>query len=181
MIVHKACTIDTPFFTVSATLLLRSRDLETFMAVVRRRGITQGTYLRQLIENHTLLTFQHRRLLHDRARTCYQPAGNGYIRHNLKVAWRVWAALQALARGLGISTCCLVAILVAVDNSPTGGVPTGRVIPEFNTNHRLVTKFEVNLTEPYFRRTLQYERVHRNRRMAVFQMVRRLLSSRERK
>ncbi len=181
MVLNKACTIDTTFFTVSATLLLRPNDLETFLTTTRRRGITRGTYLRQLVEDHTLLTFQHRRMLHDRARTCYQPAGQGYIRHNLKVSWRVWAALQALARGLGISTCCLVAILIAVDNSPTGGVPTGRVIPEFNTIHRLVAKFEVNLTEPLFRRTLQYERTPRNRRMAAFLMVRRLISRRNRK
>lgn len=181
MILNKACTIDTTSFSVTATLLLRSRDLEVFRSAVRNRKTTQGVYLRQLVEDHSLLAFQQRRLLHDRARTCYQPAGKGYVRHNLKVDWRVWAALQALARGLGISTCCLIAILIAVDNSPMGGVPTGRVIPEFNVVHRLVVKVEVNLTEPYFRRTLQYERTHRNRRLAVFQMVRHLISLRKRK
>lgn len=181
MILDKTRTINTPSVTVSVTLLLRSADLEAFLTAVRRRGIAQGTYLRQLVEEHTLLTFQNRQLQHDRARTCYQPAHRDYIRHNLKVSWRVWAALQALARGLGVSTCCLVAILIAVDNSRWGGVPTGRVIPEFNTVHRLVFKFEVRLTEPHFRRTLQYERTPRNRRMPAFLMVRRLIERRQRK
>lgn len=166
---------------VTVTLLLPPHELEALLTTVRRRGITRGTYLRQLVEDHALLTFQNRQLVHDRARTCYQPAGGRYVRHNVKVAWQVWAALQAISRGLGISTCCLVAILASIDRRP-GGVPTsGRILPRFNTLHMLRMTFEVRLTEPHFRRILEYERIPRNRRMAAFLMVRRLISRRERK
>lgn len=175
-------TIGSRFFMVTATLLLRHHELEAFLTTIRQRGITKGTYLRQLVEDHTLLTFQDRQLVHDRARTCYQPSGGHYIRHNVKVAWQVWAALQAISRGLGISTCCLIAILASVDRAGRGGVPTsGRVLPRFNTLHFLRMTFEVRLTEPHFRRILEYERVPRNRRMAAFLMVRRLISRRRRK
>lgn len=167
MAIQYARTIKAPRVLVTITLLLEDRQLQQMLRKTRAGAFSQGTYLRHLVENYTLMMFQNRRLSHDRARICYQPNRGDYVRHNIKVNWEIWARLQAIARGLGLSTCCLVAILMVQDLSSRAGVPTGRLVPTFNRMDALLVSIEVDLHRPFLRRVLQYDRTPRNPRLAA--------------
>ena len=163
--IQREHTIRAPRVQITITILLQEQQLEAMLMKTRRGAFSQGTYLRHLVENYTLMMFQNRRLAHDRARLCYQPPRGDYVRHNIKVNWEIWARLQAIARGLGLSTCCLVAILMAVALSARGGVPTGRLVPTANRMDTLALSISVDLHRPVLKRVLELERTLRNPRL----------------
>ena len=160
--IQREHTIRAPHVLITITLLLQEQQLEALLVKTRRGAFSQGTYLRHLVENYTLMMFQNRRLAHDRARLCYQPPRGDYVRHNIKVNWEIWARLQAIARGLGLSTCCLVAILMALDLSARGGVPTGRLVPSASILDTLASRISVDLHRPVLTRVLEFERTLRS-------------------
>lgn len=167
MVIHKERVFTVPLRSVSVTLLLDKTLHTMWLAHLARRNLGHGVHLRILMENYVARAIGEAAFTHDRARNCYQPKRPDYVRHGVKVNWDTWAALQALARGLGLSTCHLIAILIELDVTCAGvGVPTDAVIPRFNTVHRLTVLFELELTRPFMRRAARYHQTHRNHRLA---------------
>jgi hypothetical protein len=167
MQIGKERTFNPGICSVTATLLLEQELQARWGAYLKQHKITRAVHLRLLIENYATRVVGEKGLMHDRTRSCYQVTGILYIRRNVKVNWNIWSTLQALARGVGLSTCHLVALLLEMDlcHKPAG-VPTDRVFPRHNTIHRLTVVFELELTKPYLRRSIAYERCPRNARIA---------------
>lgn len=153
---------------VVVSLLLSEGLHRRWTSHLKNTGLHYCVHLRLLLENEAISTAGSQHFCHDRARARYQPAAAGYVRHNVKVNWHIWAALQTLARGLGLSTCHLVALLIEKDLTSPVGDPTMRAVLEFNTIHRLTMRITLELGRPFMRRKLEYRRMPRDRRMAQF-------------
>lgn len=170
MVIQKEKSFAVRLRSVSVTLLLDQTLHTLWLAHLAREKLGPGVHLRMLLENYVRRAVRETVFMHDRARSCYQPKGPDYVRHAVKLNWDTWAGLQALARGLGLSTCHLVSILIELDvMHKRVGVPTDRVFPQFNTVHRLTVVFDLELTRPYLRRWTAYEKHHRNPGLAEAQ------------
>lgn len=168
MRIEKHAEFDPGICPITATLLLERELQARWAAFLKQRSMTRAVHLRSLIEDYSLQVIGEKEFMHNRARACYQATGPAYARQNIKVNWNIWSTLQTLARGVGLSTCHLVALLLELAlHSKTEGVPTNRrVLPRHNTIHRLTVRLELELTKPYLRRSMKYERVPRNARIA---------------
>lgn len=152
---------------ITITLLLPRGVRERWLLHLMNRKWRKSVHLRILMERHTLAAIGSKELLHTRARARYQPVGADYVRQNVKLHWHHWASLQALARGLGVSTCYLITTLIERDlAAPSVGTPANCIVPAFNTVHRLAVAIELELTKTYLCRKILYERRPRNPRLA---------------
>ena len=104
------------------TLLLAADTLEHLQRLGAGGG-SRRAILRHLVHVHAIAAARMPR--NTAPRTLYQSAEN-LVRLNIKVGVLTWARIQILARGLGVSACYAVDLILRLDAGlmPKGGVPT---------------------------------------------------------
>lgn len=99
----------------SPCTLILAFHLRTFLIrSIRSSALTPSEWFERLI-----FRFQQKlpsliAHVRQRPRTTYQPSSSDLIRWNLRIHTRVWLQLKVLARGLNISICFLVSLLLSL-------------------------------------------------------------------
>lgn len=134
----------------TVTLLLSEAMLKAFLRSLRARGMTRSVLFRNVLEEYSAVVCRKApaSLV---PRTRYQHQGQRLQRVNMKMDWEVWARLQALARGLGVS-CCLLAVWLLELHLDASG--RGRIVSEPNRSVRTHCFFSMDMIRPRFRRRI---------------------------
>lgn len=111
---HSSADTALPNRSSPCTLILSFR-LRTFLIrSIRSSALTPSEWFERLI-----FRFQQRlpsliARVRQRPRTRYQPSSSDLTRWNFRIHTRVWLQLKVLARGMNISICFLVSILLSL-------------------------------------------------------------------
>lgn len=159
---------------ITVTLLLPADISSELTEYFRARRYPRAALFHNLVSTYSLRLVRNKPLTHNVPRTRYQPAGLTLVRTNMKLDWEVWARLQTLARGMGVSACLLAVYLIRLEldgarhpSGPGRGVPTRRrIVPAHNRKVVLRASLAVEMTRPTVIRRIVLSQRARDARIA---------------